>query len=147
MAINGSRASEGHHRYFFLFARFKSNRRTRGNVEPHSVGGRAIKDQRLVDFKEMIMAAGLNRPVACVANHDPSDGPPLAQFDLAVGQEIFSGMHAISLLNWIVNGQQLGAVRDGCFYVDLVNLSATPSIASSRWRMDVPIAMITCRAI
>ena len=78
-----------------LLPRLESHRGSRGDVETKASRRGTIERQRSVGFREVIMRAHLDRPVAGVCDRQPNGRPAGIELDLTVLREEFTGNHGI----------------------------------------------------
>src|ERR1700730_13854635 len=122
-------ATKVHESDFFLFTGLKAHGRSGRDIQPHTTRSITIENQRSVNFKEMKMAAHLNRPVTRVLDQRSCCAAPGVGFDLPRFNKVFAWMHGLIprmrpdaevrpyelLPNRIVNGDELSAIRESGF--------------------------------
>src|SRR5579872_7115817 len=91
--VDRALAGERDERDLARLARLETNRRARGNVEPHTARSSAVELQRRVGFEEMVMRANLDRAVAGIGDGNRRRLAPGVERDLAVLDEHFAGNH------------------------------------------------------
>ena len=79
-----------------LLTRFKTNGRSRGNVESHAVGCRAVKSQSAIGLGKVIVRSHLNGAVAGVLNHQGAGSAANIQGMLALVYKKFTGCHGLA---------------------------------------------------
>src|SRR6185295_12975129 len=100
-------------------ARLESKCRSRRNVEPVAVGLRTIESQMSVHFEEVRMGSHLDRTIAVIVDAHSYSRRAGVELDRLVPQDVFAGNHGSA--DGIVDGHQLGAVREGAFDLHFVN--------------------------
>ena len=106
------------------------------DVESLAACRRAIEQQRRVGLGEVVVRADLHRAIAAVHHLDAGAGHPGVQFDQSVGSADLAGDHGgvdcsggdrlvtartDRRANRLVEGDQLGAIRERCLDLDLVD--------------------------
>src|SRR5262249_37940198 len=90
-----TRTTEVDQRNFFLFSRLKAHGGTGGNVQPHASRYCPNECERAIDFKKVIVAADLDRPITRVLNHNGQDTTSQIRFDLSGFDEVFAWVHCL----------------------------------------------------
>src|SRR5262249_196340 len=101
-------------------ARLEPHGRAGRNVEPHAARLLAIELERRIGFKEMIVRADLDRPVAGIGDAQRDQLAALVELDLAILDEELAGDHVnLALTDRLVHGDELGAIRERRLDLDL----------------------------
>jgi hypothetical protein len=91
------RATEIHQRNFFLFSGLKAHGGAGGYVQAHPPRRFPIEYKRAIDFKEVIVAADLNWPIAGVFHQNGRDATSDVRFDLSWCDEVFAWVNGLRL--------------------------------------------------
>src|SRR5262249_15433796 len=92
-AVDQTNADVGDEPNFTGQARLETHSRSSRNVQTISESGFPIEGESRVGFSKMIVAADLDRSVACVGNREHDISPILVQDDLARCWENLAGCH------------------------------------------------------
>src|SRR5205814_8464846 len=117
-----------------LLPRLESHRGSRGDVETKSSRRGTIERQRSVGFREVIMRADLDRPVAGVCNRQADRGPAGIELDLSILCEDFAGNHGIG---WCTVTSLVPSGNVASTWISGI-ISGMPSITWSRARSVAP---------
>src|SRR5579871_1653552 len=96
--VNRPRSIQRHQPDLPGLPRLKPHRGTRGDVEAHAPGLRAVELQGWVGLEEMVMAADLDRPVAGVGDGERHGLAAGVELDVAGLREDFAGDHGADLI-------------------------------------------------
>ena len=83
---------------FAPLPRFETHRCAGGNIQALAPRGCPIEQQGRVGFREMVVAADLDRPVAGIRDDQRGAVEAGVQLDLAGQRQDFAGYHCITLL-------------------------------------------------
>src|SRR5258708_34367399 len=89
------RTTEVYQRNFFLFSGLKAHGGAGGNVQSHPARRLPIEHESAINFKKVIVAADLNRPIAGVFHQNGCDATSDVRFDLSRLDEVFPWMHSL----------------------------------------------------
>src|SRR5690606_23118656 len=111
----------------------EAHRGAGGDVEAKAARRRAVEFERGVGLGEVVVRADLDRAVAGVAHHQRARGAADGEFDVAVGDEEFSGDHRpaphtiglCTVTSLVPSGNVASTWMSG-------TSSGTPSITSAR---------------
>src|SRR5665213_3712054 len=84
------RSAEGYESHLLFLAGFKSHSGPGGHIEMHPSRLFTVERESSVHFEKVIMAADLNRTIACVANENRRLFPP------GIGQNWFRSKHVFA---------------------------------------------------
>jgi len=86
-------APEVYQRNFFLLPGLKAHGGTGGNIQSHPARRLPIEQESAINFKKVIVAADLDRPIARVFHQNVYDATSGVRFDLSRFNEVFAWMH------------------------------------------------------
>ena len=111
-----------------LVARLKAHCRSGRHIKPESKGSLTIEFECGIHLEKMKMAAHLNRTIPSIGHTNCPCCQPLGQDQLPLPNYNFSGNHhsGQTLANRVVNGYQLGAIREGRLHLHLVYYFSNP---------------------
>jgi len=76
---------------------FKPHRSTGGDIQPHPMGGSAVKAEAGICLGKVVMRPDLHRTVAGIGDHQRHSLGPDIQGDVAIGGKDLSGDHGVVL--------------------------------------------------
>ena len=118
--VDPRRPPEGDHRDLPFLPGSKRTAVPAGIAEAFTPGSRTVKAKSRVHLEEVGMGADLHRTIAAVADPDGGGPPPGVGHDRLTLQEDLPGHPFARGGDRLVDGDQLGAVREGRFDLDVV---------------------------
>ena len=111
-----------------LVTRLKAHCRSGRHIKPESKGSLTVEFEGGIYLEKMKMAAYLNRTIPSIGHTNCPCCQPLGQDQLPLLNYNFSGNHhsGQTLANRVVNGYQLGAIREGRLHLHLVYYFSNP---------------------